>query len=111
MLEHQRLLNQDLVLKVSKSVNPAVFDINKYEGFLDALCGERDYQKTAIRIPCFICWAAIIRISLNLPKKTIITMRPCRPFTAHLRTSRSICNFPTSCHAPWIWQREPARVM
>lgn len=49
MLEHQRFLNQDLVLKVSKSVNPAVFDINKYEGFLDALCGEREYQKTAIR--------------------------------------------------------------
>lgn len=53
MLEHQRLLNQDLVLKVSKSVNPDVFDINKYEGFLDALCGEREYQKTAIRNTLF----------------------------------------------------------
>ena len=53
MLEHQRFLNQDLVLKVSKSVNPAVFDINKYEGFLDALCGERKYQKTAIRNTLF----------------------------------------------------------
>jgi len=53
MLEHQRFLNQDLVLKVSKSVNPAVFDINKYEGFLDALCGEREYQKTAIRNTLF----------------------------------------------------------
>jgi len=53
MLEHQRLLNQDLVLKVSKSVNPTLFDINKYEGFLDALCGEREYQKTAIRNTLF----------------------------------------------------------
>lgn len=53
MLEHQRFLNQDLVLKVSKSVNPAVFNINKYEGFLDALCGEREYQKTAIRNTLF----------------------------------------------------------
>lgn len=49
MIEHQRFLNQDLVLKVSKNVNPAVFDVNKYEGFLDALCGKREYQKTAIR--------------------------------------------------------------
>ena len=49
MLEHQRVLNQDLVLRVSKSVDPSVFDINKYEGFLDALCGEREYQKEAIR--------------------------------------------------------------
>ena len=53
MLEHQRFLNQELVLKVSKSVNPDVFDINKYEGFLDALCGEREYQKTAIRNTLF----------------------------------------------------------
>jgi len=49
MLEHQRVLNQDLVLHVSKSVDPSAFDINKYEGFLDALCGEREYQKEAIR--------------------------------------------------------------
>jgi len=53
MLEHQRFLNQELVLKVSKSVNPTVFDINKYEGFLDALCGDREYQKTAIRNTLF----------------------------------------------------------
>jgi len=53
MLDHQRLLNQDIVLRVSKSVNPAVFDINKYEAFLDALCGEREYQKTAIRSTLF----------------------------------------------------------
>ncbi len=49
MLEHQRVLNQDIVLRVSKSVDPSAFDINKYEGFLDALCGEREYQKESIR--------------------------------------------------------------
>jgi len=49
MLEYQRFLNQDLVLNISKSVTPTVFDINTYEGFLNALCGEREYQKTAIR--------------------------------------------------------------
>jgi len=53
MLEHQRLLNQDLVLRVSKSVDPAIFNMNKYEGILDALCGEREYQKTAIRNTLF----------------------------------------------------------
>ncbi|TSA27264.1 hypothetical protein D4R71_02410 [bacterium] len=45
----ERILNQDLLLHVSKSVDPSIFDINKYEGFLDALCGEREYQKKAIR--------------------------------------------------------------
>lgn len=42
--------NQDLVLKVSPNVDPQRFDINKYEAFLDALCGEREYQKEAIRV-------------------------------------------------------------
>jgi len=29
----------DLVLKVSENIDPARFDISKYEAFLDALCG------------------------------------------------------------------------
>lgn len=42
--------NQDLVLKVSPNIDPEKFDINKYEAFLDALCGEREYQKETIRV-------------------------------------------------------------
>ena len=41
--------NEDLVLKVSSNVDPAVWDAGKYEEFLDALCGYREYQKEAIR--------------------------------------------------------------
>lgn len=41
--------NEDLVLAINPAVDPAVFDISKYEGFLEALCGTRDYQKEAIR--------------------------------------------------------------
>jgi len=50
MREKQFFKNQDLVLKVSENVDPRVFDINKYEPFLDALCGEREYQKESIRV-------------------------------------------------------------
>lgn len=39
----------DLVLKVSENIDPAKFDISKYEAFLDALCGTREFQKEAIR--------------------------------------------------------------
>ena len=42
--------NQDLVLKISPNIDPEKFDINKYEAFLDALCGEREYQKETIRV-------------------------------------------------------------
>ncbi len=50
MIDKQTFKNQDLVLKVSENVDPKIFDISKYEAFLDALCGEREYQKDAIRI-------------------------------------------------------------
>ena len=47
--DKQSIKNQDLVLKVSPNVDPAKFDISKYEAFIDALCGDREYQKEAIR--------------------------------------------------------------
>lgn len=47
--DKQLLKNQDLVLKVSTNVDPAKFDMINYEDFLDALCGDREYQKEAIR--------------------------------------------------------------
>lgn len=50
MLDHQTFRNEDLVLRVSQSVDPSKFDITKYEPFLDALCGTREYQKQAIRV-------------------------------------------------------------
>jgi len=49
ILDRQTFTNQDLVLKVSDNIDPEKFGINKYEAFLDALCGEREYQKEAIR--------------------------------------------------------------
>ena len=48
MLERQTFQNKDLVLKVSHNYDPKRFDPNKYEAFLDALCGDREYQKEAI---------------------------------------------------------------
>ena len=104
MLEHQRFLNQDLVLKVSKSVNPAVFDINKYEGFLDALCGEREYQKTAIRNTLFYLLSGNYKISLNLPKKIITAMKRCKRFTSHTSSSKNTFNSQINYPVRWIWQ-------
>ncbi|GAH18753.1 unnamed protein product, partial [marine sediment metagenome] len=49
MLERQTFQNMDLVLKVSPSFDPKKLDFNQYEAFLDALCGNREYQKESIR--------------------------------------------------------------
>jgi type III restriction enzyme len=47
-----RFGNEDLVLRVSTDVDPARLNLDAYEGFLDALCGTREYQKGAIRTVC-----------------------------------------------------------
>ncbi|OPZ93843.1 MAG: Type III restriction enzyme, res subunit [candidate division TA06 bacterium ADurb.Bin417] len=49
MPDRQIFQNKDLVLKVSANYDLGRFDPNKYEPFLDALCGDREYQKEAIR--------------------------------------------------------------
>jgi len=41
--------NEDLVLQVNKNVDPAKFNVDHYEAFIDALCQTREYQKEAIR--------------------------------------------------------------
>jgi len=46
--DRQTFKNEDLVLKVSPNVDPAVWDESKYEAFIDELCGLREYQKEAI---------------------------------------------------------------
>ena len=48
--DRQTFKNEDLVLKVTANVAPAVWDESKYEGFIDELCGMREYQKDAIRV-------------------------------------------------------------
>jgi len=48
--DRQRFRNEDLILKVSKAVDRHKWDEGKYEAFLDDLCGDREYQKEAIRI-------------------------------------------------------------
>jgi len=48
--EKQTFKKQDLVLKVSSNINHEKFDISKYKAFLDALCGEREYQKEVVRV-------------------------------------------------------------
>ena len=47
--DRQTFRNEDLVLKVTTNIDPKVWDESKYEGFLDELCGIREYQKDAIR--------------------------------------------------------------
>lgn len=39
----------ELVLQVTNNVDPSKLDLDKYEDFLEELCGHRDFQKNAIR--------------------------------------------------------------
>ncbi len=44
--------NEELVLGVKSDFDPTILRLDKYEGFLDALCADREYQKEAIRTVC-----------------------------------------------------------
>jgi type III restriction enzyme len=46
--DRQSFRNEDLVLKVSTAIDRAKWDESRYEGFIDELCGSREYQKKAI---------------------------------------------------------------
>lgn len=48
--ENQRFHNEDLVLEVSSSIDRKKWDEDKYDQFLDELCGRREYQKEAILV-------------------------------------------------------------
>ena len=48
MISNKIYNTQDLVLQISKSFDPAKLNLNEYKRFLNALCGNRDYQKAAI---------------------------------------------------------------
>ncbi|GAB0175326.1 MAG: DEAD/DEAH box helicase family protein [Candidatus Altimarinota bacterium] len=41
--------NQDLVLKVNPTYDPTKLRLKEWDSFLDKLCGDRDYQKEAIK--------------------------------------------------------------
>lgn len=41
--------NDNLVLKISKSVDSRKLDLSKYDDFLDIFCGHREFQKEAIQ--------------------------------------------------------------
>jgi type III restriction enzyme len=47
--DRQTFRNENLVLRVTPNIDPAIWDESKYEVFLDELCGMREYQKEAIR--------------------------------------------------------------
>ncbi|HKU53014.1 MAG TPA: DEAD/DEAH box helicase family protein, partial [Nitrospira sp.] len=44
-----RFKQEDLVLKVTGDIDPTIFDITKYEPFIESLCGKREFQAEAIR--------------------------------------------------------------
>ena len=49
-MENKVVFNQkDLILKVNKNYDKSKLDLDKWENYLDVLCGNRDYQKDAIR--------------------------------------------------------------
>jgi type III restriction enzyme len=50
--ETAKFVNEDLVLEVKPDYDPTSIRLDDFEPFLSALCGDREYQKDAIRDVC-----------------------------------------------------------
>lgn len=48
-VDRQRFRLQDLTMKIKTSVDRSKWNEDRYEAFIDELCGDREYQKEAIR--------------------------------------------------------------
>lgn len=61
-MENKIIFNQkDLILNVNKNYDKSKFDLDKWESFLEVLCGDRNYQKKAIK-------SAVIYLATNMYK-------------------------------------------
>ena len=49
MLDKKIFKQSDLVLQVTKKYDPIKLDLDEWEMYLDVLCGNREYQKEAIK--------------------------------------------------------------
>ena len=48
MEEIKQYNNKDLVLLINEIYDPNKLNLDEWDGYLDVLCGDRDYQKQAI---------------------------------------------------------------
>lgn len=48
--DRQQFRNEELLLNVTTAVDRSRWNENRYETFIDELCGDREYQKEAIRV-------------------------------------------------------------
>jgi type III restriction enzyme len=64
-----RFENEDLVLKLRRSVDPTKFDMGKYEGFLEALCADRGYQIDSVRLVCNFLFGEAYRDARDLAEE------------------------------------------
>lgn len=55
---------QNLILKVNQHYDKSKLNLDKWERFLDVLCGNREYQKQAIRC-AIIFFASGLYTSIN----------------------------------------------
>lgn len=62
--------NEDLVLRVRADYDPSLIRLDRYEAFLDALCGDREYQKDAIRTACRLVGGGQYRTTTDLAEES-----------------------------------------
>lgn len=86
--------NADLVLKVTRNLDPTVFDISKYEAFLEALCGEREYQRQAIVTASNYLFSGAYRDQRALAEENYVSNPHLQDKYADFRRMAALLEFP-----------------
>ena len=94
MLDKSQIKTHDLVLKVSKNVDPSIFSIGEYMPFLEALCGEREYQIEAIETTLNFLYGGAYRDQRALAEECFSNNRALQEKYQEFRRLERVLQFP-----------------
>ena len=84
----------ELVLQVTKNVDPQKLDLDKYEDFLEELCGHREFQKEAIRTAVRFLLSGEYKNTEDLAKENFDKNQAIREYYRSFDNFRNKLEFP-----------------
>lgn len=85
---------QDLVLKLTRDIDPQRLDLTKYDDFLDELCGHREFQKEAIRTVIRFLLGGEYKDTADLAKENFDTNSVLQEYYGRFENFRAKLEFP-----------------
>lgn len=86
--------SQDLILKVTRDIDPQKLNLSKYDDFLNELCGHREFQKEAIRTVIKFLLGDEYKDTADLAKENFGTNPALQEYYGRFENFRAKLEFP-----------------